>query len=45
MVLVHDKSLPRGFWKLAKVQQVIGQEGQIRGAVLRALSSIHQLSM
>ena len=35
VVLVHDEGLPRGFWKLARVRQVItGRDGLIRGAVL-----------
>ena len=36
VVLVHEEGLPRGFWKLAKVEEVItGRDGQPRGDVLR----------
>ena len=36
VVVVHDESLPRGFWKLAKVESVItGQDGKVRGATIR----------
>lgn len=36
VVLVHEEGLPRSFWKLAKVEEVItGRDGQPRGAVLR----------
>lgn len=36
IVLVHNEHQPRGFWKLAKVEETIaGKDGQVRGAVLR----------
>ena len=39
VVLVHDTK-PRGFWKLARVTELIsGQDGHVRGAVLRVSSA------
>ena len=39
VVVVHDEALPRGLWRLARVQELItGQDGQVRGAVLRVIS-------
>ena len=36
LVLIHDESQPRGFWRLAKVEDtIVGKDGQIRGAKLR----------
>lgn len=36
LVLVHDDSQPRGFWRLAKVEDtILGKDGQIRGAKLK----------
>ena len=36
IVVVHDEGLPRGGWKLGKVEKVLpGRDGQIRGAVVR----------
>ena len=36
IVLVHDKSLPRGFWKMAKVKELItGLDGRVRAAVVQ----------
>ena len=36
LVLVHDESQPRGFWRLAKVEDTItGKDGWIRGAKLK----------
>ena len=35
MVVIHDESLPRGFWKLGRVEEVIsGQDGKIRAVRL-----------
>jgi len=40
MVLVHEDSKPRGFWKLAKVESLItGTDGQTQGAVIKVASS------
>ena len=40
LVIVHNESLPRGFWKIAKVESTItGQDGKIRGANLRVSST------
>ena len=39
VVLVHDTK-PRGFWKLARITKLIsGQDGHVRGAVLKVASS------
>ena len=39
LVIVHDESQPKGFWKIAKVDSIItGQDGKIRGANLRVSS-------
>ena len=36
MVVVHDVSLPRGFWKLGKIEKVIpGRDGRVHGAMVR----------
>ena len=36
LVLVHDEGQPRGFWRLAKVEDtIVGRDGQIRRAKLR----------
>lgn len=38
VVVVHDEK-PRGFWKLARVEEVIpGRDGQIQGTVVREIS-------
>ena len=40
IVLVHDDSRPRGFWKLALVEKLVtGRDGLTRGAVLRVSST------
>ena len=39
MVVVHDENLPRGFWKLGRINEVIpGRDGEVRGAVVRLSS-------
>ena len=39
IVLLHDADLPRGCWKLAKVQGLItGRDGKVRGASLKVAS-------
>ena len=39
VVLVHDEDRPRGFWKLALVEDLItGSDGQVRGACIRTHS-------
>lgn len=36
VVVVHDASLPRGFWKIGRIEEVIpGRDGRVRGAVVR----------
>ena len=44
VVIVHDESLPRGFWKLGVIEEVIsGKDGQVRGATVRSHSSDKKL--
>ena len=39
IVVVHNDDKPRGFWRLARVEDLItGRDGQVRGAVLRVHS-------
>ena len=39
-MIVQAEDKPRGFWKLAKVEEVIvGQDGLVRGAVVRVGNS------
>ena len=39
VVLVHDEGKARGFWKLARVEDLVtGRDGLVRGAVLRVAS-------
>jgi len=39
LVVVHDENQPRGFWRLAKVENVIvGIDGEVRGATVRVSS-------
>ena len=36
IVIIHDDQLPRGLWKLGKIQEVMrGKDGPIRGAVVK----------
>ena len=40
IVIVHSDNQPRGFWKLARVEQTTeGRDGQIRGAIVRVAGS------
>ena len=40
VVVVHDDSQLRGFWKLARVERTItGRDGKIRGAAVRIANS------
>ena len=35
VVIVHDEGLPRGFWKLGLVKDlIVGKDGRIRGAAV-----------
>ena len=46
VVVVHDEGLPRGFWKLGKIQEMIfGRNGKIRGATVKVASQNRQLSL
>ena len=46
VVLVHEESKPRGFWKLAKVENLIkGADGLIRGATVRNHSADKRFSL
>ena len=39
VVVVHDESLPRGLWKLGRIQGVnAGRDGKIRGAIVKVAS-------
>ena len=39
MVVVHDEDLPRGLWKLARVEGLVtGADGLVRGATIRVKS-------
>ena len=43
MVIVHDDSLPRGLWKLGRIQEVIpGADGLPRSALVRVASRDRQ---
>lgn len=45
MVIVHDESLPRGLWKLGRIQEVFtGPDGQPRSALVRVASRDKQHS-
>lgn len=36
VVIVHDEQLPRGLWKLGRIQETIrGRDGEVRGAVVK----------
>ena len=46
MVLVHEDSKPRGFWKIAKVESLTtGTDGLTRGAVVKVASSAGRPTM
>ena len=41
LVMVHDESQPRGFWRFAKVENlIIGRDNRVRGATLRVSSTL-----
>ena len=43
MVLIHEDSKPRGFWKLAKVESLTtGADGLTRGGVVKVASSVNR---
>ncbi len=38
-MLVHDENLPRGLWRLGRVEQlVVGTDGNVRGVAVRVAS-------
>ena len=40
VVIVHDSDLPKGLWKLGRVQDTIpGVDGQVRGALVKVVSN------
>ena len=44
IVIVHDKHLPRGLWKLGRIVDVMrGRDGQIRGATVKMKSEDGQV--
>ena len=46
VVVVHDENLPRGFWRLGRVEEVLtGRDGQIRGATVRLASRNRQQTL
>ena len=43
IVIIHDDSLPRGLWKLGKIQGlIIGRDRQVRAATVRVASRGNQ---
>ncbi len=43
VVIVHDDGLPRGLWKLGRIERIItGRDGQARGASVRVASRDRQ---
>ena len=39
IVVVHDEEQPRGFWRLARVEDLLtGADGLVRGATIRVKS-------
>ena len=45
-MVVHDESLPRGLWRLGRVEQLIpGRDEEVRGAVVRVSSGGCQSSL
>ena len=46
IVLVHDENLPRGFWKLAKIEELFkGRDGRIRAAAVKQSSKNSQSTL
>ena len=46
IVVVHDEDLPRGFWKLARVEGLVtGADGLVRGATIRVRSEGRRCSV
>ena len=43
VVVVHDDSLPRGLWKLGRIQRlIIGRDGEVRAATVKVASRGNQ---
>ena len=46
VVVVHDENLPRGFWRLGRIEEVIsGRDGRVRGATVRLASRNRQKTL
>ena len=46
MVLIHDSDLPRGFWRTARITQLIeGKDGCSRGAILKVAERGEQATL
>ena len=46
VVVIHDESLPRGLWRLGRIQETIaGRDGRTRGAVVKVASRNRQHSL
>ena len=46
IVVIYDQGLPRGFWKLCCVEELItGSDGQCRGAFVRVKSGRSSMSL
>ena len=45
VVIVHNESLPRGFWKLGHIQNLtVGKNGEARGAAVRFAGKNHRFT-
>ena len=45
VVIVHDEQLPRSFWKLGHIQQlIVGKDGETRGATIKVVGKNQRCS-